>query len=180
MDALPIKEILIGLISAFLAVGIERALHKEKLLAEKELEFRERQLEEFYGPIYASLKLSSMLYPLWLKGFFQEVNKDIIELFRKQNDDIVRILKTKMHLADGGECPPEFVHFMTSVTIWGMYCTRPNEPWLPPHVQQIEAVQWPKDFEHHIYTKTEELKQRLDTLLRQHSIVDEKRETAQG
>lgn len=145
--------------------GLQKALHTETLLTETDLEHRKRQIEEFYGPIYASLKLSSEIYPLWLQGQLTEVNQDIIALFKQQNDEITTILKTKAHLMDGGEFPPEFIKFMTSATIWGMYCTRPDHPYLPEHVKNIEQVQWPKEFEQHIFTKTEELKKTLDVLL---------------
>jgi|GEM_PF-1094914 len=145
--------------------GLKKALHKETLLTEADLEFRQRQLEEFYGPIYASLKLSSEIYPLWMQGKFQEVNQEIIALFKHQNDEIVTILKTKAHLMDGGEFPPEFIKFMTSATIWGMYCTHPEHPYLPDHVASLDQIKWPQEFERHIFTKTEELKQTLDVLL---------------
>ena len=145
--------------------GLQKALHKQKLLTEADLEFRQRQLEEFYGPIYASLKLSSEIYPLWMEGKITEVNQDIIELFNRQNNEITTILKTKMHLMDGEDFPPEFIKFMTSATIWGMYCTRPEHPYIPEHVADIEQVKWPKEFEQHIFEKTEELKQNLDNLL---------------
>ncbi len=148
--------------------GLQKALHREKLLTETELEFRKRQLEEFYGPIYASLHLLARIYPLWLDGRFKEVNGDIIALFHKHNNQVVEILKTKAHLIDGAEFPPAFTRYMTSVTIWGMYCTRSDEPWIPPHVAELEDVRWPKEFEEHIYSKTEELKRKLDGLLRKY------------
>jgi hypothetical protein len=70
-------------------------------LTEADLEYRKRQIEEFYGPIYAALKLSSEIYPLWIQGKLEEVNQDTIALFKQQNDDITTILKTKAHLMDG-------------------------------------------------------------------------------
>ncbi len=148
--------------------GLQKALHRENLLTETDLEFRKRQIEEFYGPIYASLKLNSEIYPLWIQGKLTEVNQDIIALFKQQNDEITTILKTKAHLMDGGEFPPEYIQFMTSSTIWGMYCTRPGHPYLPDSIKQIEQVQWPQEFENHIFAKTEELKRSLDTLLVQY------------
>jgi len=148
--------------------GLQKALKKEMLLTETDLDFRKRQIEEFYGPIYASLKLSSEIYPLWLNQSFKEVNHNVIALFKQQNDEIITILKTKAHLMDGAEFPPEFIKFMTSATIWGMYCTRSEQPYLPEHVANIEQIKWPVEFENHIFTKTEELKKTLDTLLLKH------------
>jgi hypothetical protein len=145
--------------------GLQKALHTENLLTEVDLEYRKRQLEEFYGPIYASLKLSSEIYPLWMQGSISEINQDIITLFKNENDQITTILKTKAHLIDGAEYPPEFIKFMTSATIWGLYCTKPDQPYLPEHVAKLEQVQWPQEFEQHIFSKTEALKKNLDTLL---------------
>lgn len=148
--------------------GLQKVLHKETLLTETDLEFRKRQLEEFYGPIYASLKLSSQIYPLWKDGKFEEVNQDIIDLFKAQNDEITEILKNKVHLMDGADFPPEFIQFMTSATIWGLYCTRRDHPYLPEHLQDFDTLKWPEEFENHIFTKTEELKRALDALLIQY------------
>jgi hypothetical protein len=148
--------------------GIQKALHKEQLLTTTELEFRKRQIEEFYGPIYASLKLNSTIYPLWINQKFSDVNMEIIGLFKKQNDEIVTILKTKAHLIDGAKYPTEFTRFMTSAAIWGMYSSRPEKPWVPQEVANIPDVKWPHGFVEHIYSKTEELKQRLDTLLKKY------------
>jgi len=148
--------------------GIQKALHKEKLLTTTELEFRKRQLEESYGPIYASLKLNSKIYPLWIAQKVKDVNMDVIALFKRQNDEIVTILKTKAHLIDGAKYPTEFTRFMTSATIWRMYCTRPEAPWLPQEVAGIPEVKWPQEFVDHICSKTEDLKERLDTLLQKY------------
>lgn len=148
--------------------GLQKALHKEKLLTETDLNFRQRQLEEFYGPIYASLKLNAEIYPLWVEGKITEVNQDVINLFEQQNKEITKILKTKMHLMDGEDLPPEFVKFMTSATIWGMYCTRADSPYLPDRVASLEEVKWPEEFEQHIFEKTEALKKTLDVLLVKH------------
>ncbi|MEO1095188.1 MAG: hypothetical protein AAFX01_09850 [Cyanobacteria bacterium J06638_28] len=148
--------------------GLQKTLHKEQLLTETDLAFRQRQLAEFYGPIYASLKLSSEIYPIWMEGKIAEVNQDVIDLFNQQNETITTILKTKTHLMDGAGFPPEYVKFMTSATIWGMYCTRPEHPYIPEHVAAIEQVKWPQEFEKHIFEKTEELKKTLDALLVKH------------
>jgi len=86
-------------------------------------------------------------------------------LFKQHNDEITTILKTKAHLIDGGEYPPEFIQFMTLATIWGMYCNRPDQPYLPDHVADLTQVKWPIEFEKHIFVKTEELKKTLDLLL---------------
>jgi hypothetical protein len=145
--------------------GLQKALHKEQLLTAADLEYRKRQIEEFYGPIYASLKLNSEIYTLWLDGHLKDVNQDVITTFKQNNDEITTILKTKAHLIDGANYPPEFTKFLTSTTIWGLYCTRPEQPYIPQDVADLPAVKWPEEFQSHIFTKTEELKKNLDGLL---------------
>lgn len=148
--------------------GLQKVLHQENLLTETDLTFRLRQMEEFYGPIYASLKLNSQIYPLWRDQYLQEVNRDIINLFKQHNDEIITILKTKAHLIDGDQFPPEYIKFMTSATIWGIYCQRPEQPYLPENIANIEQIKWPEEFENYIFEKTEKLKKELDILLIKH------------
>lgn len=148
--------------------GLQKALHQETLLTETDLAFRLRQMEEFYGPIYSSLKLNSQIYPLWREQKLQEVNRDIINLFKQHNDEIITILKTKAHLMDGDQFPPEYIKFMTSTTIWGLYCQRSEQPYLPENIARLEQVQWPEEFEKYIFQKTEKLKKELDNLLIKH------------
>jgi hypothetical protein len=148
--------------------GLQKVLHQENLLTETDLTFRLRQMEEFYGPIYASLKLNSQIYPLWRDQYLQEVNRDIINLFKQHNDEIITILKTKAHLIDGDQFPPEYIKFMTSATIWGIYCQRPEQPYLPENIANIKQIKWPEEFENYIFEKTEKLKKELNILLIKH------------
>ena len=144
--------------------ALKKALHKEQLLAEADLDFRQRQLEELYGPLYATLKLNSQLYPIWMDGQLADVNRDVVELFKQQNDEAVHLLKTKAHLIEGANFPPEFIEYMTSVTVWGMYCTRPDAPYIPEEIARLRQVQWPAEFEEYVYGTTERLKAELDRL----------------
>ncbi|MEM9771994.1 MAG: hypothetical protein AAF889_10455 [Cyanobacteria bacterium P01_D01_bin.73] len=150
--------------------ALKKALHREQLLAEADLMFRQQQLGELYGPLYATLKLNSQLYPLWIDDKLSEVNQDVIDLFRQQNDEMVQLLKTKAHLIEGSQFPPEFIEYMTSVTVWGMYCTRPDSPYVPEEVAQLEQVQWPKKFEDYVYETTENIKEELDRLRRKYRV----------
>ena len=110
------------------------------------------------------MNLNSLLYPLWIGGKLADVNRDVIELFKQQNDETVHLLKTKAHLIEGAQFPPEFTEYMTSVTIWGMYCTRADAPHVPEEVAQLKQVQWPAEFEEYVYGTTERLKAELDRL----------------
>jgi hypothetical protein len=100
----------------------------------------------------------------------QEINLDIVELFRRQNEAIVDILTTRAHLIDDAEIPKVFTKYMTSVTIWNFYTARPEQPWIEPHVAALPEVKWPQDFDTYIGSKTQELKRRLDELHRKYTI----------
>lgn len=153
-----------------LAAGL-KAVHERSMLGAKaELDYRLQQLEEFYGPIYAYLKSSEVLYPLWMEGKLTEINSDIIQMFKAQNDHIQEILTNKCHLIDGDEMPEEFTAFTTSTYIWGAYCSRENEPYVPEHVAGLSQTAWPEAFQNHIYAKTHELKARLNQLYTRHKI----------
>lgn len=60
-------------------------------------EFRKMQLAEFYGPIYAYSKLNTEGYNIWRSAKLQDINKEIIARFRKNNEEVIRILATKLH-----------------------------------------------------------------------------------
>jgi hypothetical protein len=139
-------------------------------VGESELEYRKAQLAEFYGPIYAHLKLSQELYDIWMGGTLRDINKDIILLFRQQNEAIIHIITTRAHLVDGNTIPEVFTRFMTSVTIWNFFTARPEKPWVDDNVKALPQVKFPNEFRDYIFMKTQQLKQRLDDLHHKYSI----------
>lgn len=147
---------------------IEAKISQGTWVGQSELEYRKQQLEEFYGPIYARLKLSGELYRLWMDHKLQGVNKGIIDTFRRQNEEIKNIIATKAHLIDGDQIPEVFTRFMTSTTLWNWYTARPDQPWVDPDVASLKESQWPKDFESYIFSQTEQLKRKLDELHRKY------------
>jgi len=139
-------------------------------VGESELEYRKAQLSQFYGPIYANLKTSHELYDIWMSGTLREINKEMIDLFREQNKEIIRIMKTQAHLVDGETIPDVFTRFMTAATIWNLFTARPEKPRVDPNVAALPQAKWPSEFPEHIFSKTEELKKRLDDLHKRYSI----------
>jgi hypothetical protein len=139
-------------------------------VGESELEYRKAQLSQFYGPIYANLKISKELYDIWMSGTLREINKEIIDLFQQQNKEMIRIMKTQAHLVDGDAIPDVFAHFMTAVTIWNFFTARPDKPWVDRDVAALPQAKWPSEFPEHIFAKTQELKKRLDELHKRYSI----------
>lgn len=153
-----------------LSASLNKILKKNEIGGKAELEYRERQLEEFYGPIYSYLESNKVIYPLWKGKKFEEVNYEIIKMFKAQNDHINELITNKAHLIDGDKMPEEFTAFTTSSRIWNLYCIRENEPYLPEHVENLPEVKWPERFEAHIHNKTIELKSRLNDLYNKYKI----------
>lgn len=154
----------------WLTASLNRILKEREITGRAELEYRQKQIEEFYGPIYSYLEANRAIYPLWLNGQLTEVNFDVIKMFAAQNDSIIDIIAHKAHLIDGDVMPDELTAFTTSATIWNMYCTRPDTPYLPDHVASLPEVQWPDQFEVYVRTKTIELKRRLNELYQKYHI----------
>jgi hypothetical protein len=144
-------------------------------VGESELEYRKAQLSQFYGPIYANLKISKELYDIWVSGTVREINKEMIGLFREHNNEMIRIMTTQAHLVDGDTIPDVFTRFMTAVTIWNFFTARPDKPWVDPNVAALPQAKWPSEFPEHIFSKTQELKKRLNELHQRYSIDQEHR-----
>jgi hypothetical protein len=159
------------LFSRSLGYTLDRLLERRKLLGQSDLDFRKQQLAEFYGPIYAYMKLGEGLYGLFLEGQLQDINTEVIALFRRQNEEIVRLIATKSHLIDGNSIPTAFMRFTTSVTLWDLYTARPDQPWFPEHIKQLPLAQWPEEFQSHVYAKTEELKAIVAGLYKKYGIT---------
>src|SRR5574340_31696 len=107
---------------------IRSEISQGAVVGRSELEYRKAQLAEFYGPIYARLKISRDLYGLWMGGKLAGINRDIIALFRRQNEAITEIITTKAHLINGPEIPEVFTRFMTAVSIWNHFTARADRP----------------------------------------------------
>lgn len=101
----------------------------------------------------------------------KEINLEIIEMFRKQNEAIAEIITNKFHLIDGGGIPEVFTDFITGATIWNFYTARPGKSHVDEGVASLKEVKWSEAFEKHIIQKTEELKNRLDELHKKYPIV---------
>ena len=52
-------------------LGLEAT--RRELLLRSQIEFKERQLAEFYGPIYAFLKRGRPIYNLWTAGRLDDI-----------------------------------------------------------------------------------------------------------
>ena len=70
-----------------------------------QIDFKEKQLSEFYGPIYALLKQIRPLDDLWNAGKLGAADRSIVAAIRKANDRIVEIILAKSHLVQGDRIP---------------------------------------------------------------------------
>jgi len=138
------------------------------IVGEAEIRYREKQLSEFYGPLYAYMQGSQPIYDLWMAGKLHHINDPLKARFHEQNECMLNIIRTRAHLIDEGTFPNELTRFMTSVTIWNLYTLQQNE--LPQEVAQLPAASFPKEFQKYIYEKTEELKAKLEDLYKKYGV----------
>jgi hypothetical protein len=138
------------------------------IVGQAEIQYRQQQLSEFYGPLYAHLKGSETLYRLWMAGNLHHVNEAVKASFREQNHAMLNVIRTKSHLIDEEVFPRELARFMTSVTIWTLYTSQQDA--VPEEVAHLPETSFPLEFQAYIYKKTEELKIKLESLYRKYKI----------
>jgi len=131
-----------------------------ELILKAQIDFRERQLGEFYGPIYAMLKRGKPIYALWIERKLDEIDASVSELFREQNDRITKIILEKAHLVDGESIPSSFTRFLTHVAVWHGYVNTEHQG--VPHTEaEFPDAYYPDSFEEEIFETTERLKKEL-------------------
>jgi hypothetical protein len=130
---------------------------KRELLLRSQIDFRERQLSEFYGPIYAYLKRGRPIYDLWKAGKLQELSESMRALFMHANDEIVKIILSKGHLIRGPEIPEPFTQYLTHVAVWHAYADTPHAS-VPFAPTEFPEAFYPPAFEREIFQTTEALK----------------------
>jgi len=137
-----------------------------ELAINSQIEYKERQLAEFYGPIYARLKRGRPVYDLWTKGRLQDIRQRVVELFTQANADVVQIILTKSHLIDGEDIPASFLHYLTHVAVWDAYLAQ-NMKGVPLSEDEFPEAYYPKLFESEVFSTTERLKRELYALYRE-------------
>jgi hypothetical protein len=145
---------------------IEQRFAQGNIVFAAEIAHRQRQLAEFYGPIYASLKLTGRLWRLLSDCKIGSIRGPVMELFREQNQMILRLLQTKFDLVEGDTIPASFARYATAVTLFN-FGTRVGQDNNPPDVASLEEARWPQEFLEYIVTTTEELKRTLAQLYRE-------------
>nr|WP_315428160.1 hypothetical protein [uncultured Albidiferax sp.] len=141
-----------------------------ELTLKSQIDFRERQLGEFYGPIYAYLRRGKPIYLLWDEGRLDEIESDINKLFVAANEAIVAIILTKSHLIAGDKIPESFTRFLTHVAVWHGYMGTEHGG-VPLSDKEFPEAYYPEEFEDEIFATTERLKKELFELHNRYGLL---------
>jgi hypothetical protein len=180
---LVIDKVLIGGILIVAGFGINRALERFKfdlglntsrhgLASKSQIDFKEKQLAEFYGPIYALLKRIRPIDDMWNQGRVGSVDKTIVEIIRDSNNRIVDIILTKSYLIDGAGISESYTRFLTHVAVWHAFWDTPDRDW--SDYDQLRDAQYSFDFEKEIFQTTENLKQELYDFYKEYGLPGNK------
>jgi hypothetical protein len=143
---------------------IEQQFAQGNIVFALENVYRQRQLAEFYGPIYASLHLTSRLWHLLSDGRIGSICNSVMDLFREQNELILKLHQTKFDLVEGGRIPGSFAKCATAITLFHLGTRSGPDNNNPPDVGSLEDAKFPHEFTDYISSTTEELKQNLARL----------------
>jgi hypothetical protein len=141
-----------------------------ELTLQSQIAFKERQVSELYGPIYAMLKRGRTLVRLWREGKLAEVEASFWSLAFSTNETIETLILDKSHLIEGDHIPDSFIQFLTHVPIWHWFGeTAHHVPTLSP--EEFPEAYYSEQFERDIYQTTERLKRELHELYRRFGLV---------
>ncbi|HAP24658.1 MAG TPA: hypothetical protein DCR74_03160 [Achromobacter sp.] len=141
-----------------------------ELTLQSQIEFRERQLGEFYGPIYALLRRGEPIYRLWLEERLAEIDDEIRRLCMETNNTIVDIIMKKSHLVVGEKIPRSFTLFLTHVAVWHGYLDKTGGG-IPLSQDEFPEAYYPAGFEEEIFETTEQLKRELFELHKRYGLL---------
>ena len=167
-------------ITRFLSRELERFRHTLQLEAKtreltlkSQIEFKERQLSDFYGPIYSRLKRGRALVGLWKEGKLKDIDRQFWVLARTTNSEIEEIILSKSNLIEGDRIPNSFIRFLIHVPIWHAFMETAHGT-IPFSAHDFPEAYYTNDFEDDIYSTTEKLKADLDSLYHRFGLVDVK------
>jgi hypothetical protein len=134
-----------------------------------ELVYRQEQLSQFYGPVYAILGSQMQTFDLWIKGKMGEKNREVKEYFAAQNERICELITSHAHLIEGRVFPQSFTNFFTNALIFKLYAASSENGEVPEHLTR-RALNMPfGEFSSDIISVTHALKVRLENLHLKHA-----------
>jgi len=142
---------------------LQADLKIREMTLQSQIDFKERQLSELYGPVYAHLKRGRALVHLWKVGKLKEIEPDFWTLARHTNNEIERLIINNSHLIDGPVIPDSFVRFLIHVPIWHAFMDseRGRVPFTP---EEFPEAYYHGSFEVDVYETTSRLKRELQDL----------------
>jgi hypothetical protein len=140
-----------------------------ELTLKSQIEFRERQLGEFYGPIYAILSRNVPLWEHFEQHKLDRILPAINQLFVDGNTTIVKILLEKANLIVGNEIPVSYIDFLVHASVWTAFRKTGNGE-VPSKAQYPEAW-YPDAFQEAIFATTKQLKQELADLHARYGVL---------
>ena len=112
LTGLGASALLAALFKRFLEEGIAnwfKTIQQARgIVGQAEIQYRQQQLSEFYGPLYAYLKGLEVLYRLWMAGKLHHVNEAVKANFRQQNQAMLNVIRAKAHLIDEETFPHQY------------------------------------------------------------------------
>jgi hypothetical protein len=140
------------------ALDITAKTHE--LTLSSEIAFRERQLSEFYVPIYTILKRNETIHDHWCDDRLDGVEKSVRELFLSSNIQISEIILAKSYLIEGKKFPKSFIDFLTHTFVWKAFAESEFEQF-PFDRYEFPNAFFKPDFPNEIFATTESLKETL-------------------
>ncbi|HYJ05426.1 MAG TPA: hypothetical protein VEX43_09850 [Chthoniobacterales bacterium] len=147
-----------------------RETDRHRLRDQKRVEFLERQLSEFYYPIYIRLNIDNVVWRRILDRKNDDELKSKIgyaierEVLLPNHAEIIRVLETKIHLADCDDLTfQQMLLYIRHVAVYralrGVGCHDVDPIRLGEH--------WPKDFYPSIEATVKKLQSEYDRLMEQ-------------
>lgn len=165
-----VDKALIGILLLTAGFALNRTLERTKHefgLASKShefamkssIDFKEKQIAEFYAPLYALLKQIRPLDDLWNQRKLGRADRAVVAAIRKANDRIVEIILSKSHLMEGEAIAEYIPRFLTHVAIWHAYLDDPAADW--SSYERLPEAHYDAAFEDEVFSTTATLRKQL-------------------
>ena len=145
---------------------------RHELALRSQIDFRERQLSECYGPIYALLKRIRPIDNLRQEGKLRDIDAEAIKVIRESNDRIADIILNKSHLIRGDKIPESYTRYLLHVAVWHAFLNTPHRGFPDPKKVDVSEAYYVKDFEEEVFQTTESLKRELFELYQHYGIAE--------
>ncbi len=122
------------------------------------------RLRHFYSPLEILLKINEMEFDRYMKGTATEKDKEFIEkeIWYPNNREIRRIIMENGHLLT--ELPKEILDLLAHINVWlsEYHSVYVKEAKAPPVFAGPKGYRYPKEADHYIYARADELRRALN------------------